>query len=188
MKFYNNYCKKKSHAKFQSMRKLILNIASSLDGYIAGQRGDREWLVDQLDIQAFLEEIDLVVMGRKTFDYTSSLDSWPYPGVRGHVFSRGLHDNGNEHILWVADDLVRHIKTLKKEGGKNMWLLGGGEIVRHALNNSLIDEMILSIHPVLLGKGIQLFPPTFKLSEWSLMDQKGLPKGVVQLTYQLIKS
>ncbi len=163
------------------MRKIILNIAASLDGYIAGPRGEVDWIFR--DFSEIKKNIDLILMGRKTFDALEG--PWPYGKVLGHVFSRKLQEKSHENVVWVSEDLKRHILDLKKSEGLDIWLLGGGEIIREALKHHLIDEMTISIHPVLLGKGIPLFPPGFENSTVHLKKAESFPSGLVRLYYTL---
>lgn len=149
------------------MKKIILFIAMSLDGYIADSKGSVSWLdpyntEETLVLyQDFYDSIDTLIMGRKTYDQVIndlSPDSWPYSGKSCYVVTRDKNlISGNAQVLTGVDSSVLH--RLKEEEGADIWLVGGGELIRHFIRENLIDEYIITLTPVLLGKGIPLFHP-----------------------------
>jgi dihydrofolate reductase len=148
------------------MTKIQLYIATTLDGFIAREDGSLDWLEfpnpNDIDhgYNDFIKGIDTVIMGRKTYDEVLGFGvEWPYSNCKSYIVSR---DN-NYKVKTINTELVHNInndiiKKLKAKSNKNIWLVGGGSLITQFLNESAIDEMILSIIPTILGKGINLFP------------------------------
>jgi dihydrofolate reductase len=166
------------------VRRLILFIASSLDGYIAGQDGEIDWLFHDHDYgyAAFYAGIDTVIMGRKTYELSLSFGEYPYPGASAYVFSRTPR-SPDAHARFVAGDVAGFVRGLKAKRGRDIWLVGGGEIVRECLGADLIDEFVVSIHPVVLGAGVPLFPPGTPRRALLLRSVERYGSGLVQLSY-----
>lgn len=146
-----------------SQRKLVLYIASSLDGYIATEEHNLDWLFavegeGDNGYSKFYETVDTVLIGRTTYDWIIKLEKgdFPYIGKECFVFSRTKRDN-NEHVTFINNDVVQFLKNLKNKSGKSIWLVGGGELLQSFVKEKLVDEIIITIAPVLLGKGIPLF-------------------------------
>jgi dihydrofolate reductase len=155
------------------MRKVVLGLGISLDGYIARKNGAVDWLSMDWDYDwtAFFKTIDVVLMGRKSWDValgmspkkkskskSKSKASNPYGGMETYVFSRSLEDSGVEGVEIVSDNLKEFIENLKAKDGKNIWLSGGGELAKSFLDEDLVDEIYLGVTPLLLGSGLPLFP------------------------------
>jgi dihydrofolate reductase len=166
------------------VRKLILFIAASLDGYIAGPNGEIDWLLHDHDYgyTAFYAGIDTVIMGRKTYELALRFGEYPYPGTSAYVFSRAPRAP-DAHARFVGGDVAGFVGELKSEPGRDIWLVGGGEIVRECLGADLIDEFVVSIHPLVLGAGVPLFPPGVPRRALRLAGVARYPSGLVQLTY-----
>jgi dihydrofolate reductase len=167
------------------MRKLMLFIATSLDGYIARPSGDIDWMFTDHDYgyPEFFAGIDTVVMGRKTYDLAISFGAYPYEGTEGFVFSRdaGAAD-GN--VAFVARDPAAFVEGLKQRDGKDIWLVGGSEIIAECLAHDLVDELIISVHPLILGRGIPLFAPGLPEREFVLTGTERFASGLVQMSYR----
>jgi dihydrofolate reductase len=168
-------------------RKIILYIASSLDGYIATKSDGLDWLFMDQDYgySEFIKNIDTVLMGRLTYQLILSFGDYPYKGTEGFVFSRKETRPKDEHVTFVSSDIKTFINDLKNKPGKNIWLVGGGELNRTFLELGLIDEFIISLHPILLGDGLPMFPPSFPQTELIFKNCQSFDSGLVQLTYQL---
>jgi dihydrofolate reductase len=145
------------------MRKVVLFIATSLDGYIATEDDRLEWLfkVDgegDNGYSEFYDTVDTVIMGRRTYDWLleEQPDDFPYENKECYVVSRTLRE-ANPHVKLFNGDLVQFTNKLKEQGGKNIWVVGGGELIQSFLKERLIDEFIVTVAPVLIGKGIRLF-------------------------------
>lgn len=167
------------------MRPVILFIATSLDGYIARMDGRIDWLFTDQDygFREFFSNVDTVVMGRKTYEISLSFGEYPYPGRAGFVFSRSRNGQQDEHGRFIADDPAGFIAGLRQKPGKNIWLVGGSELVRDFVQADLIDEYVISIHPVILGAGIPLFRSPLPLQNLLFRDSTTFDSGLVQLSY-----
>lgn len=151
------------------MRKVILGLGISLDGYIARKNGAVDWLSMDWDYDwvAFFKTVDAVLMGRKSWDAalgmqpkkkSKSKASNPYAGMETYIFSKTLNESGVEGVEVISGDLKEFIETLKAKDGKNIWLSGGGELAKSFLDEDLVDEIYLGVTPLLLGSGLPLFP------------------------------
>lgn len=169
------------------MRKVVLFIATSLDGYIAGENGSTDWLYTDGDFgyREFYDSIDTTIMGYNTYYYIRHFPEFPYPEKKNYVFSRKQRMPDENPIEFVFGNVVEFIHKLKKEEGKNIWLVGGGQINSLLHNANLIDQMIISIHPIALGNGIKLFrDEKLKRLHFRLIDHHEYDRGLVQLTYE----
>lgn len=168
------------------LKKVVLFIATSLDGFIARPDGGIDWLFSDADYgyAAFFDSIDTVVMGRKTYELSLSFGPpYVYQGKTSYVFSRTRAGAKDENAEFIAGSPKDFIRSLQAHAGKDIWLVGGAELVRDFLVDDLIDEFIISIHPVILGSGIPLFPaPGHELS-LTLKDSISFESGLVQLRY-----
>ena len=144
------------------MRKVKLFIASSLDCYIAREDGGIDWLFTDADYgyTKFYDSIDTIIVGKKSYDQSLTLDEYPYKGKKVYVFTRKKvrkkNNNNEQDVEYIDTNIQDFVTTLTQSIGKDIWLLGGGEIVSILLNADLVDEIILSIHPIILGTGIPL--------------------------------
>ena len=143
------------------MRRIILYIASSLDGYIARENGDVDWLPENTKsgYDEFYKTIDTVVMGKKTYEQVLTFGAYPYKDKKSYVFTRNNEQTKDQNTEFVSD-IDKFVKENISNSGKNIWLVGGAEIISSFLNRGFVDEIILSIIPVVLGKGITLFKNT----------------------------
>jgi dihydrofolate reductase len=170
-------------------RLLRYQVAVSLDGFIAGPKGEYDWIVmdPSIDFAAMFREFDTAVMGRKTYDgITAQGGHGQMPGLDVLVFSRSLPATTVvPGVRIYNDDPAKIVADLKTKPGGDIWLFGGGELFRSLLNAGLVDTVEVAVMPVLLGAGIPLLPAgsTTKLI---LNDQKTLPKsGIVVLSYTI---
>ncbi len=174
------------------MRKIKLYIAVSLDGKIAGKDGNVKWLdalpnPDQLDYgyAEFLNSIDTTLMGNNTY---RQLLSWgidfPYRDKKNYVFTRNRKLTEDKNVQFVNQDHVKFVGNLKSESGRDIWLIGGGEINTLLLNAGLIDEMIIFIIPVVLGDGIALFKGIPKECTLKMVQTRTYGNGVVEVKYR----
>jgi dihydrofolate reductase len=166
------------------MRKVKLFIAISLDGYIARADGGIDWLFTDADYgyTAFYDAVDTVVMGRKTYDLAMGFDEYPYPGKAGYVFSRS-RSAGDGRVTFVKDSPRSFVDNLRKLPGRDIWLVGGGELTRDFLAADLVDDMVISIHPILIGNGVPLFFPREGDLRLELVGSQSFPSGLVQIRY-----
>lgn len=166
-------------------RKIVLFIACSLDGYIARANGDIDWLFDDQDYgyTQFYESIDTVLVGRKTYEQASNFEEVPFEGKECHVFSRSI-DREDGCAKFVDGDIVNFVEELKGREGKDIWLVGGAEIIEVLLSANLIDRFIISIHPILLGDGVPLFKKQSDEIKLVLTNSISFPTGLAQLHYE----
>ena len=150
------------------MRKIILYIASSLDGYIARETGDIDWLPqsDTSGYEKFYKTINVVIMGKTTYDQVLTFGEYPYKDKKSFVFTRNKNPTKDENVEFVSDtdEFVKDILS-KLEG--NIWLIGGGQIISFFVNNGIVDEIILSMYLLLLGKGFLCFKTYKKKRNWN---------------------
>lgn len=176
------------------MQQVVLYIAASLDGFIARSDGSIDWLEslpnpDNSDhgYGKFLEGIGSIVMGRKTYEVILGFGvEWPYAGFQTFVVSRqpDLAINSPDTQL-VREEIPRLVNQLKASSTKDIWLVGGGELATWFLNQGLLDQIILTVIPVVLGTGIPLFAPAPKESTWSLNQVESYSSGAVALHYDI---
>lgn len=173
------------------MRKIILNLAVSLDGYIEGPNGEYDWCFTDQDygMSDFFKRIDAVFLGRKSYEMSLGVEnadnSW-MPPVATYVFSNSLQSVKSDAIL-VSGDLKTAVGRIKSEPGKDIWLFGGAELTASLLRENLVDEFMLSIHPILLGSGKLLFGNLPNRVPLQLADTKTYDSGLVTLIYVLKK-
>jgi dihydrofolate reductase len=161
-------------------------VAASLDGFIAGPKGEYDWIVmdPAIDFDALYKEFDTVVMGRKTYQMmTAHGGTGAMPGVDVVVFSRTLAPKQAEGIRITKDSPARVVAALKKKAGRDIWLFGGGELFRSLLDAGLVDTVEVAVMPVMIGSGVPLLPPG-AINKLVLADQKVLKgSGIVVLSY-----
>lgn len=169
------------------MRKVILFIAASLDGYIARKDGAIDWLFTEGDYgyQEFYQSIDTTLTGNTTYQQTLTFGEFPYPGKTNYVFTRNQNQAKHNQVTFVSSDVPDFVRQLKQASGKDIWLVGGGQINTILLNAGLIDEMIVSIHPIILGEGIPLFAGQPREKKTTLVAVKSFDSGLIQLHYQI---
>jgi dihydrofolate reductase len=177
------------------MRKVKLYIASSLDSYIASDNGSIEWLFSDADYgyTKFYDSIDTILVGRKTYDQSLTFEEYPYKGKKVYVFTRNAEVEKKKKTLdveYIDDNIPNFVRGLVQQpvGNRDIWLLGGGEIVSILLNADLVDEIILSVHPIILGKGIPLFSNINKRVNLRLIESIPFESGLVQLCYRILKN
>ena len=168
------------------MRKIVLYSACSLDSFIARKDNSIDWLFMDGDYgyEDFHQTIDTTLMGHNTYQVVMEMGEFPYKGSKNYVFSRNENVDANEHVTFIHHDVVQFVQNLKTQPGKNIWLVGGGQVNTLLLNYDLIDEMILGVHPTVLGDGIPLFAPTAKERRFELVSSKSYENGLLLITYQ----
>lgn len=189
------------------MRKVILGLGISLDGYIARKNGAVDWLSMDWDYDwmAFFETIDVVLMGRKTWEAALGMQakpkvnskkktkaSNPYGKTETYVFSKTLIESGADGVEVVSGNLTEFVAELKAREGKNIWLSGGGELAKSFLDEDLVDEIYLGVTPHLLGSGIPLFPELIrevplKFVSCNVCRHKKEDNAMLELIYEVKK-
>lgn len=178
-----------------SGRKVIVHIATSADGYIARPDGDLEWLTSRpapkgfYGINAFMKSIDTMVLGRKTYDIGLQLGGKFDAKSRHIVFSR--HPPPVEvppGVQFVSDAIAPFVRRLQEQPGKDIWLMGGGEIIAAFLDEQAIDEFVINVVPVFIGDGIPLIARRHRHTRLELLSSERFEDGVVQLHYRVEKA
>jgi dihydrofolate reductase len=176
-------------------RRIVLDLAVSLDGFIEGIHGETDWCIldNEMNFPKFLNSVDTILYGRKSYDlwgtYTpgdeaSDLDREIWESVHRKkkiVFSKTLTKLENAAV--INENIAEEVNKIKKEPGKDIWLYGGASLITTFMNLGLIDEYRLSVHPIILGAGKPLFIDIQQRQELKLADTRRFSSGVVQLCY-----
>lgn len=168
--------------------KVSVFLGISLDGYIAGKGGDLSWLSmvetdppEDTGFHALMNDIDVMVLGRNTYDTALSFAGWPYSGKRVVILThRSFRSRHGEEQF--SGDPVSLLQSLKQDGSKHVYL-DGGAVTRTALAAGIVDELTLSWVPIILGDGIALFEAGLPRSGWRLTQSRAFPSGLVQSRY-----
>ena len=173
------------------MRKIILQLAVSLDGYIEGPDGEFDWCFTDQDygMSEFFKRVDTTFMGRKTYELALAMQDQAPPGfpkMKEYVFSNSMQ-TAKEDVILVRGDTKKEVEKIKKQKGRDIWLFGGAELISSLMNLHLIDEIILAVHPVVLGDGKQLFRDINERTWLTLTSHKIYPNGLVFLAYSIKK-
>jgi dihydrofolate reductase len=169
------------------MRTLTYLVRASVDGMIAGPDGELDWLFTHKEgeVAEFFGRTDAVLLGTATYDYMLAHGLEAYPGLKNYVFSRTLRQVDHPDVTIVTTDPTPFVKKLKEEEGGGIWLLGGGVIFRYLLAARLVDEIVVLLHPVLLGGGVPLLPRCEVITPLELQDTVQLDSGLVRLRYSV---
>lgn len=177
------------------MRKIRLYIAASIDGYIAGIDGELDWLSNypitpelNYGYDEFFNSVDSVVMGGRTYRDILNMDViYPYKDKTSYVITRNKNSHTSiDNVQFLSENIIETISSLKEQQGKDIWLVGGGEIISMLLDNNLVDEMIITYIPKILGDGIPLFPKMKIESNWKLLNSQSYCSGALSVEYQRI--
>lgn len=171
-------------------RKVVLGLGMSIDGHIARPDGSVDFLFMPKDysMAGFFASIDAVIMGRKTYEVSLKLGGGAgFEGAEAYVFSKTLPSGTRNGMTFLKSSPKALIARLAKRKGKNIWLMGGGELAREFLKADLVDELYLGIVPVLLGDGIPLFPAGFPQLDFELTENKTFSQGLIALKYQRVR-
>lgn len=177
-------------------RKVILDLAVTLDGFIEGKNGEIDWCImdEEMNFADFLHQIDAIFYGRKSYDlwgqYTpknedseTEKEIWKLiHSKKKYVFSR-TQKGADSEAIFINGNILEEVNKLKEIPGKNIWLYGGADLIATFIHLKLIDEFRLSVHPVVLGEGKPLFSDLKERINLTLAHSKTFSSGVVQLTY-----
>ncbi len=166
-------------------RRVRLFIATSLDGYIAGPNDALDWLFSDADYgyDAFIAGVDTIAMGRRTYEVVRGLGEWPYAGQATWVFTRRERMPHDASVNFTSKPPEDWLRGIEASPGRDVWVAGGGELIRDFLNARLVDEMTIAVHPIVLGGGIPLFPPGSPRHRLRLAQVNSYPSGLVSSTY-----
>ncbi len=173
------------------MRKLVLQLAVSLDGFIEGPNGEYDWCFTDQDygMKAFFERIDAVFYGRKSYELVQSMEASAgegalpgFPKLKEYVFSTTLAGVAPGATL-IGRDMEAAVRRIKNEPGRDIWLFGGASLTASLMNMGLVDEIILAVHPIVLGAGKPLFGQLKNRIALTLAGSKTFSTGLIMLTY-----
>jgi dihydrofolate reductase len=173
-------------------RKVIVHIATSADGYIARSDGNLEWLTSRpapkgfYGMNAFMKSIDTKVLGRKTYEVSLQMGAKFDSSNRHIVFSRHSPPaNAPPGVEFVSGAIGPFVSRLREQPGKDIWLMGGGELIASFLDEHAIDEFVISVVPVFIGDGIPLIARRHRHVPLDLQSVERFEDGLVQLRYRV---
>ena len=175
------------------MRKVILGLAITLDGYIEGPNGEYDWCFTDQDygLNEFFTRVDTIFIGRKSYEieqkHADSNNGETIPGMplmTEYVFSRTLK-SVKEGAVLVSEDSMAEARRIKEQPGKDIWLFGGASLTDALFKEGLIDELWLSVHPILLGSGKALFREKENRTKMRLLESKTYETGLISLRYNI---
>jgi dihydrofolate reductase len=164
------------------VRNVVLGVGISLDGYIARLDGSVDFLFMPKDYSMgpFFKTIDCAVMGRKTYEVAKKMGGGGYGGkMASYVMTRTLAGGERDGFTFTSESPEELVGRLREKTGKNIWLMGGGELARSFLKADLVDELYLGVVPSLLGEGLPLFPSGFPRREFALVENKRYSQGLI---------
>jgi dihydrofolate reductase len=173
------------------MRKVTFGGANSLDNFIARKDGAVDWLLWSKEVNSimtkFWKNIDTIVMGRKTYEVSLKMagSKGSDRGIKTYVFSRTLKKVKKGALEIVSADAAEFVRELKQQPGKDICVMGGGELARSLFEADLIDEIGFNVHPVLLGSGVPLFHEMSRQINLELLESQQLSTGCVMLSYRV---
>ena len=168
------------------MRRIRYVVATSLDGFIAGPKGEADWIITDpdFDFLALFNQFDTVLLGRRTYELTQSPGAPPWPpGIRVYVCSRTLRQSDHPGVTLIADKVEEVMAALRAKSGKDIWLFGGAALFRSLLDARLVDTVEVAVMPVLLGGGISLLPPPAEPAKLRLIGHSASRAGIVSVEY-----
>lgn len=176
-------------------RRIILDLAVTLDGFIEGINGEVDWCIMDSEIEFinFLNQIDTILYGRKSYDLWGQFtpeaiddtekEIWELiHNKEKYVFSKTQKETDNKAIF-INDNILEEVLKLKNKPGKDIWLYGGASLITTFINLGIVDEFRLSIHPIILGEGKPLFIDIKQRLNLKMVNTRTFSSGVVQLIY-----
>lgn len=178
------------------MRKLILGLAVTLDGYIEGPNGEYDWCFTDQDygLNDFFTRVDAIFIGRKSYEMMQQYaennkeETVPdMPAMTEYVFSKTL-SSVKEGAVLISEDSIAEARRIKEQPGKDIWLFGGAALNDALMKAGLVDELWMSVHPLLLGSGKLLFHTHNYQTKLRLLESKTYETGLVSLRYSIEQS
>lgn len=173
------------------MRKVTFGVSASLDNYVARNDGGIDWILGDEEAASrmadFWKTLDTIVIGRKSYEpVLNSGKPFPtFPGVKNYVLSQTLKEVSDKNVEIIREDAAEFVRKLKTEEGKGISILSGGLLAKPLFEANLIDEVVVNIHPILLGSGIPLFHQLSHQIDLKLIDCKTFKNGCVSVTYRV---
>ncbi|REC43368.1 dihydrofolate reductase family protein [Chryseobacterium pennipullorum] len=177
------------------MKKVILDLATTLDGFIEGPHGEIDWCImdDDMDFDGFLLGIDTIFYGRVSYDAWENYQPEEHAHPEEQEFWKKIHSKNklvfssekrvDERATFIHSDIAEKVAEIKKQGGKDIWLYGGAGLIRTFIQHNLIDVYRISVHPIALGSGKPLFEDLKERLNLKLIKTNVFKSGVVQLIY-----
>jgi dihydrofolate reductase len=174
------------------MRKVVFGGAMSLDGYIAGPNGEYDWIVmnPEMDFGEMMARFDTFLIGRRTFEAIQRMgnDAPPTPGIQNIVCSRTLKPEDHPGVT-IRADAEQAVAELRSQAGKDIAIFGGGDLFRSLLTAGAVDEIGISLIPILLGGGIPFLPPPSPRARLTLRSHRlYAATGIIGLEYDVDRS
>ena len=171
------------------MRKIVLNVAMSLDGLIEGPNGEYDWCFDDgqdYGMLDFLSRIDAIFYGRKSYEeLIRASKTNPFADKQSFLFSKSLPASPEYQL--VTGELTSSVMDIKNSAGKDIWLFGGASLTASMMKENLVDELLLAVHPIILGKGKALFDMLDNRQALKLIESKPYSSGLVSMHYPIDK-
>ncbi|TGN19820.1 dihydrofolate reductase family protein [Leptospira idonii] len=179
------------------MKKIILDLAATLDGFIEGPNGEIDWCImdDDMNFDGFLSTIDTIFYGRVSYDAWGNFQPDANASPAEQSLWKGVHskkkyvfsgqDRQDENATFITSDIQNHITEIKKQEGKDIWLYGGASLIKTFIHLGLIDTYRISVHPIALGSGKPLFEDLKQPLGLKLAKTNVFRSGVVQLIYEV---
>jgi dihydrofolate reductase len=176
-------------------RNIIVSIATSVDGFIARLDGSYDWLdrprpPGNYGFSEFMDSIDTILWGRKTYDQAATTFKGKSlgtgPNVKNYVFAHDPPKSAPPSVEFVKEPVEEFARRLRAQPGKNIWIMGGGQIIASFLDAGLIDEFRIHVIPRLIGEGIPLLHPRHRFVQLELREAINFPDGVVKLVYGVL--
>lgn len=170
------------------MGEIIYYVAASLDGYIADAEGGVDWLPqgesEDYGYAEFYGGVDALVMGRHTYDQVLGFGVWPYDGKPTYVFTNRAPDENPHGVEFVGIEPAEFMRSIASRYSRTVWLVGGANLVERFRRDGLIDEYLIHVIPVALGRGIPLFGGDAPHTPVTLVESRPYDDGVVMLHYR----
>lgn len=173
------------------MRKIIVNLATSADGFIARPDGDMDWLTARpkpegfYGMAKFVASIDAKILGRATYEKSLTLGAKFDTKTTAYVFSNRPPATTPPGVEFVSEPVASFARRVREAEGQNLWLMGGGGVIASFLDAGAIDQIIVTVMPVLIGEGIPLVAPRHRHVAMKLLSSRPFDDGAVQLHYDL---
>jgi dihydrofolate reductase len=178
------------------MKKVILDLAVTLDGFIEGPEGEIDWCImdDDMDFEGFISGIDTIFYGRASYDLWGNFQPNTHAGPAEQMLWKEIHAR-NKFVFssqqrqdgkatFISGNIVERVTEIKKQGGKDIWLYGGAGLIKTFIQSGLIDIYRISVHPTVLGSGKPLFEDLKERLALRLIQTNTFRSGVVQLIYE----
>jgi dihydrofolate reductase len=178
------------------MKKIILDLAVTIDGFIEGPNGEIDWCIldDDMDFDGFLSSIDTIFYGRISYDTWGNFQPDTNASITERMLWKEVHSKNkyvfsgqqrqDERATFISSDILNKVAEIKKLEGRNIWLYGGASLIKTFINLGLIDIYRLSVHPIVLGSGKPLFEDLKDRIRLRLTKTNTFKSGVVQLIYE----